>query len=76
MFPWRGDRPASDTGYLVTMTVVGLVLFIHIAIAEGLLRGAVQRGGLLWTFVRVAVVQVLLAGARAGLLELALQRGH
>jgi hypothetical protein len=80
-FPWRGDRPASDTVYLLTMTVVGIALFLFVAIAEGALRAAARdavRDGkplrVVWTFVKLALVQVILAGSGGALFEVVVQR--
>ncbi|HEU5318504.1 MAG TPA: hypothetical protein VFX49_20490 [Chloroflexota bacterium] len=76
-FPWKGDRPASDTVYLLTMTVTGIVLFLFVAIAEGYLRSAARDGRPLrvcWAFLKLAVVQAMLAVAGGALFEVVLRR--
>ena len=72
-FPWRGDRPASETVYLLIMTVVGLLLFVFLVAAEGYLRRAVRDGRFLGAYLRAASLLIAVTAAGAFALEIALR---
>ena len=72
-FPWRGDRPASETVYLLIMTAVGLVLFVFLVAAEGYLRRSVRLGRLPGAYLRTAAFLLAVIGAGALALEIALR---
>ena len=72
-FPWRGDRPASETVYLLIMTAVGLLLFVFLIAAEGYLRRAVRDGRFAGAYLRAASLLVAVTAAGALALEVALR---